>query len=117
MKQKYTFGGVSAYNGEYKVRVGQGKYEDRIKAMVAKGHTDICLVNFDTKMSKAEICMKLLDMDTFKKFYDIITMTYHKKMADTGKEQTKVMKLQNLSAIKNSMETVKEEEQFSKYIV
>ncbi len=81
---KYTFGGVSKRLGVYKVRVGQGAWESRVKMMVKEGHEDLHLINFDTPMTKAQICQRLLKIDTFKQWADVITATFEKKTAMTA---------------------------------
>jgi hypothetical protein len=79
MNAKYNFGGISKFLGVFKVRVGQGDMATRIKSMHKKGHTDIDMVEFDGKMTKAEVCQELLKVERFKKFTDVINETYNKK--------------------------------------
>jgi hypothetical protein len=89
MSEKYDFGGVSKRIGKFKVRVGQGDMVTRIKAMIKAGHTDIELVEFGKKMSKADICKELLKMEKFNKFTDVINETHNKKMGLVTKKTVK----------------------------
>ncbi len=69
MSAKYNFGGISKYLGVFKVRVGQGDM----------GHTDIDMLEFDKKMTKAEVCQVLIKHERFTKFTKEIQETYDKK--------------------------------------
>jgi hypothetical protein len=85
MNAKYNFGGVSKRLGKFKVRVGQGDMVTRIKAMMKAGHEDIELIEFDEKLTKAQICEKLLKMEKFKNFESVIKETHDKKMGLVAK--------------------------------
>ena len=91
MNAKYNFGGVSKFLGKFKVRVGQGDMATRIKSMLKKGHTEIDMIEFNGKMTKAEICQELLKNERFKAFTDVINETYEKKTA-VKTPKTKVAK-------------------------
>lgn len=91
MNAKYNFGGVSKFLGKFKVRVGQGDMATRIKSMLKKGHTEIDMIEFDGKMTKADICQELLKNERFKAFTDVINETYEKKTA-VKTPKTKVAK-------------------------
>lgn len=79
MSAKYNFGGISKRIGQYKVRVGQGDMVTRIKMMQKEEHTEIDLIEFNGKLTKAEVCQELLKIERFQKFKDIILETYNKK--------------------------------------
>ena len=59
MSAKYNFGGISKRIGQYKVRVGQGDMQTRIKMMIKEEHTEIDLIEFDGKLTKAQVCDEL----------------------------------------------------------
>lgn len=79
MSAKYNFGGISKRIGQYKVRVGQGDMVTRIKMMQKEEHTEIDLIEFNGKLTKAEVCQELLKIERFQKFKDIIEETFNKK--------------------------------------
>ena len=79
MSAKYNFGGISKYLGVFKVRVGQGDMATRVKSMHKKGHTEIDMLEFDKKMTKAEICQVLIKHERFTNFTKEIQETYDKK--------------------------------------
>lgn len=79
MSAKYNFGGISKRIGQYKVRVGQGDMVTRIKMMQKEEHTEIDLIEFNGKLTKAEVCQELLKIERFQQFRDIILETYNKK--------------------------------------
>jgi hypothetical protein len=76
---KYNFGGISKRIGQYKVRVGQGDMVTRIKMMHKEEHTEIDLIEFDRKLTKAQVCEELLKIERFQKFRDVIEATLDKK--------------------------------------
>lgn len=92
MSAKYNFGGISKRIGQYKVRVGQGDMQTRIKMMIKEEHTEIDLIEFNGKLTKAEVCQELLKIERFKKFQDIIEETYNKKAGATAPAQPKAVK-------------------------
>ena len=79
MSAKYNFGGISKRIGQYKVRVGQGDMQTRIKMMIKEEHTEIDLIEFDGKLTKAQVCEELLKIERFAKFKDVIQETLSKK--------------------------------------
>ena len=79
MTAKYNFGGISKRIGQYKVRVGQGDLVTRYKQMLKEEHTEIDLIEFDGKLTKAEVCNELLKIERFQQFRDIILETLAKK--------------------------------------
>lgn len=76
---KYNFGGISKRIGQYKVRVGQGDMVTRIKMMIKEEHTEIDLIEFPSKLTKAQVCDELLKIERFAKFKDVIQETLNKK--------------------------------------
>lgn len=92
MNAKYNFGGISKRIGQYKVRVGQGDMVTRIKMMHKEEHTEIDLIEFDRKLTKAEACQELLKIERFQKFRDVIEETYNKKAGTAAPAQPKVVK-------------------------
>lgn len=106
MSAKYTFGGVSKRLGVFKVRVGQGDLITRIKMMIKEEHEEIDLIEFPTKMTKAEVCKELLKIERFAPFKDIINETYDKKMGlpvamtSVAKPTKKAVKPATLPAVK-----------------
>lgn len=92
MDAKYNFGGISKRIGQYKVRVGQGDMVTRIKMMQKEEHTEIDLIEFDRKLTKAEACQELLKIERFQKFRDVIEETYNKKAGTSAPAQPKVVK-------------------------
>jgi hypothetical protein len=76
---KYNFGGISKRIGQYKVRVGQGDMVTRIKMMHKEEHTEIDLIEFSSKLTKAQVCEELLKIERFQKFRDVIMATLDKK--------------------------------------
>lgn len=92
MSGKYNFGGISKRIGQYKVRVGQGDMVTRIKMMQKEEHTEIDLIEFNGKLTKAEVCEELLKIERFQKFKDIINETYNKKAGSAAPAQPKVVK-------------------------
>jgi hypothetical protein len=81
---KYNFGGISKRIGQFKVRVGQGDMVTRIKMMIKEEHTEIDLIEFDRKLTKAEVCEELLKIERFQRFKDVIEETYAKKTGATS---------------------------------
>ena len=79
MTAKYNFGGISKRIGQYKVRVGQGDLVTRYKQMLKEEHTEIDLIEFDGKLTKAEVCNELLKIERFQQFRDVILETLAKK--------------------------------------
>lgn len=92
MSAKYNFGGISKRIGQYKVRVGQGDMVTRIKMMQKEEHTEIDLIEFNGKLTKAEVCQELLKIERFQKFRDIIEETYNKKAGASTPAQPKAVK-------------------------
>lgn len=92
MSAKYNFGGISKRIGQYKVRVGQGDMQTRIKMMEKEEHTEIDLIEFNGKLTKAEVCQELLKIERFQKFRDIIEETYNKKAGVSTPAQPKAVK-------------------------
>jgi len=109
MNAKYNFGGVSKRLGKFKVRVGQGDMVTRIKAMIKAGHTDIELVEFDEKFTKAQICEKLLKNDKFKDYEAIINQTYDKKMGLTTVKVSSAKPTKNKKSVKKTQPVSKKE--------
>ena len=79
MTAKYNFGGISKRIGQYKVRVGQGDLVTRYKQMIKEDHTEIDLIEFDGKLTKAEVCNELLKIERFQQFREVILETLAKK--------------------------------------
>ena len=92
MSAKYNFGGISKRIGQYKVRVGQGDMVTRIKMMQKEEHTEIDLIEFNGKLTKAEVCQELLKIERFQKFKDIIDETYNKKAGSAAPAQPSAVK-------------------------
>jgi hypothetical protein len=92
MSAKYNFGGISKRIGQYKVRVGQGDMVTRIKMMQKEEHTEIDLIEFDRKLTKAEACQELLKIERYQKFRDVIEQTYNKKAGSVAPAQPKAVK-------------------------
>lgn len=92
MSAKYNFGGISKRIGQYKVRVGQGDMQTRIKMMEKEEHTEIDLIEFNGKLTKAEVCQELLKIERFQKFRNIIEETYNKKAGVSTPAQPKAVK-------------------------
>ena len=55
----FTVAGVSTLNGVTKVRFAND-FVSRIKILDKNGHTDVILKEFDTAMTKAQVCETLL---------------------------------------------------------
>ena len=89
---KYNFGGISKRIGQYKVRVGQGDMVTRIKMMIKEEHTEIDLIEFPTKLTKAQVCDELLKMERFAQFKDVIQETLNKKSVAVKASPAKVTK-------------------------
>lgn len=89
MTAKYNFGGISKRIGQYKVRVGQGDLVTRYKQMLKEEHTEIDLIEFDGKLTKAEVCNELLKIERFQQFRDIILETLAKKSGAAPAATTK----------------------------
>ena len=89
MTAKYHFGGISKRIGQYKVRVGQGDLVTRYKQMLKEEHTEIDLIEFDGKLTKAEVCNELLKIERFQQFRDIILETLAKKSGAAPAATTK----------------------------
>jgi hypothetical protein len=90
---KYNFGGISKRIGQYKVRVGQGDMVTRIKMMIKEEHTEIDLIEFPTKLTKAQVCEELLKIERFQKFKDVIQETFDKKTSTPVAATPKVAKV------------------------
>jgi len=90
---KYNFGGISKRIGQYKVRVGQGDMVTRIKMMIKEEHTEIDLIEFPTKLTKAQVCEELLKIERFQKFKDVIQETFDKKASTPVAAAPKVAKV------------------------
>jgi|TARA_B110000444_G_scaffold102995_1_gene97231 hypothetical protein len=56
----FTVAGVSTLNGVTKVRFAND-FVARIKILDKNGHTDVILKEFDSPMSKAQVCETLLN--------------------------------------------------------
>jgi hypothetical protein len=104
MNAKYNFGGISMFLGVFKVRVGQGDMATRIKSMLKKGHTEIDMIEFDRKMTKADICTELLKNSRFKKFEAVINETFEKKTAVKVAKKTKVVTAKAVKPAKKAAE-------------
>tara|TARA_B100000780_G_scaffold113649_1_gene79610 strand:- start:2576 stop:2902 length:327 start_codon:yes stop_codon:yes gene_type:complete len=60
----FTVAGVSTFNGVTKVRFAND-FVARIKILDKNGHTDVNLKEFDTPMTKAQVCETLLSDTSF----------------------------------------------------
>ena len=60
----FTVAGVSTLNGVTKVRFAND-FVSRIKVLAKNGHEDVHLKEFDTAMTKAEICETLINDPDF----------------------------------------------------
>lgn len=113
MTAKYNFGGISKYLGVFKVRVGQGDMATRVKSMHKKGHTEIDMIEFDQKMTKAEICQALLKHERFVKFTKEIQETYDKKTGLAVAKKTSPAKPAAVKQEKKAKEKPKKQEKAS----
>ena len=86
---KYNFGGISKRIGQFKVRVGQGDMVTRIKMMIKEEHTEIDLIEFPNKLTKAQVCEELLKIERFQNFKDVIQETLDKKSSVAAPKATK----------------------------
>ena len=60
----FTVAGVSTFNGVTKVRFAND-FVARIKILDKNGHTEVNLKEFDTPMTKAQVCETLINDSSF----------------------------------------------------
>ena len=62
--QKFSVAGTSTLNGETKIRFAND-FVGRFKQLLRKGHENVNLIELGSNMTKAEVCLALLDHPQF----------------------------------------------------